>query len=128
VALDVNVSELYHDSFRFGTAFEAGVRFQVIRQISLEADYERAVVFQRHLFWKWLGSAAIEGAAQFMLDRFVEEIMDSSPYFAPVMSFLLKNGLYYGIYELRKEKMNWPFNSEAPVTIDQFKVGVTFTL
>jgi hypothetical protein len=125
---DIEITDLYHDSFRFGTSFEAGVRFQVIRQISLEADYQRAVVFPRHLFWKWLGSAAIEGAAQFMIDRFVDEIIDSSPYFAPVMSFLLKNGLNYGIYELRKEKMNWPFNSEPPLTIDQFKFGITFTL
>ena len=125
---DVEITDQYHDSFRFGTSMEAGIRFQVFRQVSLEADYERAVIFQRHLFWKWLGSAAIESAAQFMVDRFVEEILDSSPYFAPVMAFLLKNGLNYGIYELRKEKMNWPFNSEPPVTIDQFKFGVTFTL
>jgi hypothetical protein len=122
------ITNLYHDNFRFGTAFEAGIRFQIIREINLEAGFERAVVFPRHLFWKWLGSAVIETSAQFMIDRFVEEILDSSPYFAPVMSFLLKNGLNYGIYELRKDKMNWPFNSTAPITAEQFKFGLTFVL
>jgi hypothetical protein len=125
---DRNVSELFHNSFRFGTSMEAGIRFQIIRQLSLEANYERAVVFPRHLFWKWAGSIVIESAAQFMLDRFVDEILDSSPYFAPVMGFLLKNGLNYGLYELRKEKMNWPFSSEPPLAIDQFKFGLTFVL
>jgi hypothetical protein len=125
-SLDRNLTDLYNNTFRFGTSFEASVRLQIIRQISIEANYERAAVFPRHLFWKWLGSAVIENAAQFMIDQFVEEILDSSPYFAPVMGFLLKNGLNYGIYELRKEKMNWPFNSAAPLMYDQFKVGLTF--
>jgi hypothetical protein len=126
--IDREPTEFFHNSFRFGNSAEAGIRFQIISQLSLEANYERTVVFPRHLFWKWLGSVAIEGAAQVMVDIFVGEILDSSPYFAPVMGFLLKNGLSYGMYELRQEKMNWPFNSAPPLAIDQFKFGITFVL
>jgi len=52
--------------------------------------------------------------------------MDASPTAVPVVHFLLKNGLSYGVYQLRKEKMNYPFDSEAPIVNDTFKVGVTF--
>jgi len=116
----------YDESFRFGTSTEGGVRAKLIKNLILDAGYERAIVFQRHLFWKWAGSAVIESIAQSLVDEFVEEVFDSSPAAAPIVSFLLKNGLAYGIYELRQDKMNWPFPSEAPVSYDQFKFGVTF--
>jgi opacity protein-like surface antigen len=115
----------FDDSFRFGTNWEGGIKFKVIPMLTIDAGYERAVIFPRHLFWKWLGSAAIETAGQWMVDGFVKEIMKSSPYAGPVMSFVLKNALSYGMYELRQEKMNWPFKSAAPLAYDQFKFGFT---
>lgn len=126
--VDLAKANLYHESFRFGTSSEGGIRITIIPQITVEAGYERSAVFQRHLFWKWAGSALLEAAGQWGIDSFVREIMKSSPYAVPVVNFLLKNALSYGMYELRKEKMNWPFNSEAPISYDQFKFGLTFTL
>lgn len=113
----------FDDTFRFGTNWEGGIKFKVIPMLTIDAGYERAVIFPRHLFWKWLGSAAIETAGQWMVDGFVKEIMKSSPYAGPVMSFVLKNALSYGMYELRQDKMNWPFKSAAPLAYDQFKFG-----
>ncbi|MGE5847186.1 MAG: hypothetical protein ACM34O_10705, partial [Ignavibacteria bacterium] len=101
-------------------------KIKVLPVLTLEAGYERSIIFPRHLFWKWLGSAGIELIGQWALDEFIDNIMDSSPYAAPVVNFVLKNALAYGIYELRQEKMNWPFNSAAPLAYDQFKFGVTF--
>ena len=115
----------FDGAFRFGTNWEGGVKFKIIPMLTLDASYERAVIFQRHLFWKWLGSSAVELAGQWMVDGFVNEIMHSSPYAGPAMSFILKNALSYGIYELRQDKMNWPFKSAAPLAYDQFKFGFT---
>jgi hypothetical protein len=115
----------FDGSFRFGTNTEAGVKIKLIPMVSLDASYERAIIFPRHLFWKWAGSVAIESIGQFLVDGFVSEIMHSSPYAGPVMSFILKNALSYGIYELRQDKMNWPFSSAAPLAYDQFKFGFT---
>lgn len=123
---DRRIIDYYDESFRFGTSSEGGLRIQFIDNIAIEAGYERAIVFQRHLFWKWAGSAVIEGAAQGLLDTFINEVFKSSPAAGPIVNFVLKNALAYGIYELRRDKMNWPFSSEAPLTFDQFKVGVTF--
>lgn len=122
---DVEKLNLYNESFRFGTSNEGGVRIKIIDNLILDAGYERSIVFQRHLFWKWAGSAIIESAAQGLLDGFIHEIFESSPAAGPVVNFLLKNALAYGLYELRQEKMNWPFNSEAPIAYDQFKFGLT---
>lgn len=123
---EIETLNLYDESFRFGTSGVGGVGVKVIDNLMLNASYERSIIFQRHLFWKWAGSAIIESAAQGLLDEFVDEIFESSPYAGPIVSFVLKNALTYGIYELRKDKMNWPFNSESPLTYDQFKFGLTF--
>jgi hypothetical protein len=124
---DKNKLMLYNESFRFGTGSEAGLRIKIIPQVTLEAAYERSVIFERHLFWKWAGSALLEGAGQWALDSFIDKIKESSPYAATVVGFVLKGALAYGVYELRQDKMNWPFKSAAPLAYDQFKFGMTFT-
>lgn len=123
---DINVLNLYDESFRFGTSSEGGIRIKLVDNVMLDAGYERSIVFQRHLFWKWAGSGIIEMASQGLLDGFIHEIFKSSPAAGPIVSFVLKNALSYGIYELRQEKMNWPFKTEAPISYDQFKFGLTF--
>ncbi|MFZ1518625.1 MAG: hypothetical protein WAU11_07615 [Ignavibacteriaceae bacterium] len=122
---DYKTLNRYNESFRFGTSNEAGIRIKPIENLILDAAYERSIVFERHLFWKWAGSAILETAAQGLIDGFINEVFESSPAAGPIVNFLLKNGLAYGLYELRQEKMNWPFNSEAPLSYDQFKFGVT---
>jgi hypothetical protein len=116
----------FNNSFRFGTSVESGIRFKIIPLIAVEAGYERAIIFERHLFWKWFGSEVIYFAGQGVLDAFIHEIKDSSPIAAPVVSFVLKSALSYGMYELRQDKMNWPFASAAPLAYDQFKFGISF--
>ena len=123
---DAQIADRYNEAFRFGTGAEAGVRFKIIPLISLDVSYERSAIFERHLFWKWAGSGIIEMASQGMLDHFINKIGKSSPAALPIVSVILKSALSYGIYELRQERMNWPFKSAAPLSYDQFKVGVTF--
>jgi hypothetical protein len=124
---DERIKALYDESIRFGTGSESGVRVQATSLITFEAGYERSIVFERHLFWKWAGSAIIEGTANSALDLFINEIFKSSPSAGPIAFFVLKTALGYGIYELRKDKMNWPFPSAPPILMDNFKLGVTLT-
>lgn len=79
------------------------------------------------MFWKWAGSAIIEAAANGVLDVFIKEIFKSSPSAGPIVFFILKSALGYGLYELRQEKMNWPFPSAPPIAMDNIKFGVTLT-
>ena len=117
--------EDYDNTIRFGTSAEGGLKFTYAGHYVIEAGYERSIIFRRHLFGKWVMSAIIEDATQSLLDGFIDEVLDHSPKAAPIVNFLLKNALSYGIYELRQSKMNWPFNTEPPLSYNQFKFGVT---
>ncbi len=123
---DVKILEMYDESFKFGNSSAGGIKVQMLDNLALDFSYERQIVFQRFLLWKWLGSSLIEHATQGLLENFIDKIFESSPYAAPIVSFVLKNALSYGIYELRQEKMNWPFNSEPSLSFNQVKIGVTF--
>lgn len=124
--VDKQTTDRYDQSFRFGTGVEAGIKFKIIPLVSLDVSYERSIIFERHLFWKWAGSGILEAASQGILGHFIGKIGKSSPLALPIVSVILKSALSYGIYELRQEKMNWPFNSASPLSYDKFKVGVTF--
>ncbi len=115
------------DSFRFGRTIEGGVKFELASTVSVNAGYEAAVVFPRHMFWYWAGSAIIEEAGMGIVDHFTHKIERSSPAASPIVNFILKNAYSYAFYLLKKDRMNWPFETEAPLTIESFKIGVTFT-
>jgi hypothetical protein len=121
------IKQLYDETFRFGSSYETGLRIQATNLIALEGGYERSIVFERHLFWKWAGSAIIEAAGNGILDVFIKEVFKSSPSAGPIVFFILKSALGYGLYELRQDKMNWPFPSAPPIAMDNIKFGVTLT-
>jgi hypothetical protein len=123
---DERIKTLYDETFRFGTSNETGVRVYATDMIVLEVGYERSIVFERHLFWKWAGSRVIELAANGLLDVFIKEIFKSSPAAGPIVFLVLKSALSYGLYELRQDKMNWPFSSAPPIAFDNIKFGVSF--
>ncbi len=125
---DTDILNQFHGALRFGTIWESGVRFDVSNFVSLNAGYEAAVIFPRHLFGKYLLSFAIEEGGLGLLDRFIDEIGNSSPYAAPIVNFVLKNSFSYLFYSLKKDKMNWPFDTAAPLTYETFKFGFMFTL
>lgn len=117
--------EDFDQTIRYGTTAEGGFRFNFANHYTLEAGYERSIIFKRHLFAKWAMSAILESIAQSAVDKFVDEVLYASPKAAPIVNFVLKNALAYGYYELCRSKMNWPFNTIPPLTFNQFKFGVT---
>jgi hypothetical protein len=123
---DIYATDLYNKTFRFGNSFQGGVLFNFTDNFGIDASYERSIVYSRHLVWKWGAGELLEVIGQGLIDKFVDEILDSSPNAVPVVNFLLKNALSYGIYELRQDKMNWPFETAPPLAFDQFKIGIKF--
>ncbi len=117
----------FNNAVRFGTTTESGVRLGFVEPIALDVSFQRTLVMRRFVFWQWAGSYGLEVLSQSLLDGFIREIYKSSPTFAPIMNFALKNSLAYGIYQLRREKMNAPFESEAPIHFDLFRIGLTFS-
>lgn len=110
---------------RYGETMRAGVDVR-LGAISLNAAYTWDQVYPRHLFWKWIGSNAIEGVAGGLVDAFVKAVGKSSPKAVPVLNFLMRNGLAYGFKTLRKNNMTWPFGADtSPLNIETYTLGVT---
>jgi hypothetical protein len=124
---DRNILDRYEDTFRFGSQSEGGVRIEFSEFFSLNFAYEATVIFPRHLFWKWAGSESIKYIGLGALSYFTDEIIESTPEAGPVINFILQNAFAYGFYSLQRNKINWPFSSETPLTLETFKIGMSFT-
>lgn len=116
----------YNEKLKFGEQFQSSGSIVLFELINLNASYQRMHVYPAHMFWYWILSESIEVAAHSLLDEFVDEIKKFSPELTPVFNIILKTGLSYGIYELRRNNMNWPINTEPPFVIENFKVGLGF--
>lgn len=122
---DYSAIDVYGRNIRFGQYYDAGIRFQPISLISLKFAYEQSIVYPRVLFWKWLGSTMIEGLAQGLVDNFIDHVYKASPVAGPIVYFVLKNGISYAAHHLKKEDMNWPFDTVSPFMIDSWKLGIS---
>ena len=43
--------------------------------------------------------------------------------FGPIIHFALKTGASYAYYRFSRESMNWPFDTETPLTVESAKLG-----
>lgn len=118
--------DLFGKDLRFGNHTEGGIKFSFTEHIGINAGYERALVYPRYMFWYWAGSEIIYHVGSRSINYFVESIEESSPEYAPIVYFLLQNAWSYAYYELRKDKMNWPFETVPPFMFETFKVGLSF--
>ncbi len=116
----------FNDRFSFSRHFEAGMNLRFMKNLALNTGFERTVVMPRHLFWYWSGSEIIEAIGNGLLDSFISKVRKSSPELAPIVYFVLKNGFAYGMSELKRSNMNWPFSTPEPFIYDNIKVGISF--
>ena len=121
------VVERYEGSFRFGQNSEAGMKIQLGKTLAVSGGYEFSVVFPRHLFGKWLGSAMIQSIGYSASVLFSDAIVESSPVLGPLIGFVLRNGVSYVFYWQMRDAMNWPFKTEQPLTFEALKVGASIT-
>lgn len=124
---DINALADFDNAFRVGTVTEAGINFQISRGFSIQPKYEISDIYPRSLFGKMLMSSVIEYAGLFAIEGFTNKIMRNTPVAGTFVNFILRNAYEYGFYQLRKNQMNWPFTSVAPLRYNTFKLGMTFT-
>jgi hypothetical protein len=119
--------EHYEGSLRFGESATALIGVRVSDPVSLNVGFEWAQIYERHLFWYWAMSQVIEGAADGLASWFVRAVGKNSSTALPIMHFILRNGVAMGFKALRMEQMNWPFETEAPINIMTYRVGINVT-
>ena len=124
---DSNHISLFNKSFRFGSSFDGGISFQFSKLISFQVEYERANIYQRHLFFINMASGIIEAAGNEIINTFVGSILRKEPLAGSIVNFILKGIYEFGISELRSKQMNWPFGGEACLNYHIVKAGFGFT-
>ena len=115
-------------TMRFGSAMNSTIEFRVANTVTITGGYTWNQVLPRHMFWYWFGSEVIEGLAGAVVDNVIENFAKVSPKSLPVMHFVLKSALLYGVKVLRTPKMNMPFDTVSPMNITYWNIGVGLTL
>ena len=124
---DADILDRYEGTFRFGPSAEAGIRFNIGPTFSLTGGYEVNIVYPRFVFWEWLGSYSLAAIANGVVMWFGEDILEDSPMLGPIAIFVIRGAMAWGVYQLWREEMNWPFNSETPLTHETVKFGLNVT-
>ncbi len=112
---------------RYGKQFQSGIMISPVSNLNISLEYQRSIVFPRHLFWYTLGSDAVESISEGAINIFTNKIKNSSPELYPIVKFVFDTGLSYGFYELRKKDMNWPFKTASPILFDSYKIGLSYS-
>ena len=118
----------FDGTMRLSSSMTSSLEFRVSNTVSLTGGYTWNQVMPRHLFWYWMGSEIIEGLAGNAVDRLIENFTEMSPKSQPVMHFVLKSAVLYGMKEMRRKYMNWPFETVSPLNITYWNIGVGLTL
>jgi hypothetical protein len=124
---DIEVLNRLQGDYRMGMTYEGGVQFYIAKSVSFNAGVEGAIIFPRYQVMKWAGSYALQAISLGAVSYFSEAIVNSSPFLGPIMYFVLKNGIAAAWYFAMKDQMYWPIDSEAPLAMETFRVGASFT-
>lgn len=120
----LKIFDRYNKLIKFGEQFQSSASIIVFENVGLQMSYNRSNVYPAFMFWYWSVSKLTEVVAHGILDEFIKDIQKASPDLSPLAFILLKTGLSYGIYELRRNNMNWPINTEAPFVMESFNIGL----
>jgi len=125
---DSNILNRYWKSYRFGDRALYGIKADILSSVQLNLNYETAVIYPRHLFWNWAGSYILSQVGYSALGYSLDKFVDNNNIIGPIINSLVRAGYLYGYYLLRKENMNWPFSTEAPLRYETFNLGISFVL
>ncbi len=119
------LSGRFGEDLRFGESARASIGFRVAEPVSIGVGFEWAQAYERHMFWYWAMSGIIEGVADGLGAYFVNAVGKSSPMAAPIIHFIVRNGIAMGFKALRQNQMNWPFTTAAPLNYMNYQASVS---
>jgi hypothetical protein len=124
-SVDRGLLQDFDDARRFGHSIETGVELIAGNGLSVRFGVERALVFPRHLFFKEMLSSIIQGVLADGVGM-TSAFAVGSRSMSPLVSFVLSSAIRFGISELRRDEMNWPFDSAPPLVFDTFEIGIAY--
>ena len=125
---DEEIINRYVNAFRFSDRVLYGFKFECLSSVQLAANYETSVIYPRHLVLKWAVSFILAQAGYRAIDYALGKFVDDYPVVGPIINMIVRSGYWYCYYLLRKENMNWPFSTEAPLRYEAFNLGISLLL
>jgi glycerophosphoryl diester phosphodiesterase len=122
---DQEILNTYLNALRFSDRALYGFKFDIVTSFQLTANYETSIIYPRYLFLKWAVSFVLAEAGYHALGNALGKFVDDYPVAGPIINFLVRSGYLYAYYALRKNNMNWPFSTDAPLRYEGFNFGVS---
>lgn len=114
---------------RFGGNRGFTARWNLGAGVSIDAQFDRLLVYNGVPFFRFLGSYALEGLSQTLVDIVVIKpltIKESAS--LPIVNVVLKTAVSFLISELRRSSQFFPFGGNDPLINDSFRIGMSFAL
>jgi hypothetical protein len=116
------------DSYRtshFGANTSAMIGYSIGGTVTIEASYQRVLLYKNHVFFPWLGSMLLEGLAQTLLGASLSTAETRNPHAAAIATLILRSALSWGIYQLRSTSgQHFPFKGNTPMLWDEVRIGI----
>lgn len=125
---DVEIMNRYADVFRFSDRVLYGFTSDILSTVQLVANYETSIIYPRHLFFKWASSFILVQAGYRGIDYALGKFVDDYPVTGPIINILVRSAYLYSYYLVRKNNMNWPYSTEAPLRYEGFNFGISVLL
>lgn len=120
-AADVETYRFSH----FGANTSATLGYSIAGMFTLEARYQRVLLYKNHTFFPWLGSIVLEGLAQTLLGIPLATAEKRNPHATAIATLILRSALSWGIYELRSTSgQHFPFKGNTPLLWDELRIGI----
>jgi len=125
---DYNNKEImrYDEEMKFGTRFGSGIIYRFGSVVHLNIGYSHSLVFPESNTFKIFGAWMVDNIVQRWIDVFEVELKARYGKYWPVAQFVYKTTMSVFLYQLRRNQMNWPFASDAPISFDSYKFGISF--
>ncbi len=119
-------AERLNNGLHFGTLTAAGVDFQIASALAVNLNYDWMMVFPRFMLLQFMGSHFLQWGLQIAAGYMIDAVFGKFPMLLPWAHFFIKNAINFTLYALRRNQMHFPLASEAPMSVQSFKVGVSF--
>jgi len=125
---DRKIFRQFNHEFKFGQIYSGGIKYKIHSIFHVNAQYEISQYYGNYQFLPWFGMWLIDNVLQRWIDYFEPDLIKVMDNNYPWVKFVYKNFISLLSYQLRKHEMYFPFDSEAPLYYDAFKIGITLII
>lgn len=115
----------FASGLNFGSTWSPGIELNS-GNFGVRVGYNWTQIYPRHMYWYWITSEAIENIAQTGAFYLINAVTKKGETAYPIINFVLTNAVSYLFSELRTDKMNWPWDTVAPMNIKSWNLSVNY--